>query len=946
MCDPTQTPRGSLPRWFVALVAVSLTLTLATSRAANPRLLLQAADADTLRARIVADPQAARRLQAIEQRLQPYVARHASDPAWIVSRLQMYWQSHHTRVFVKNGAYDHAEGRAPVPTVRFTGTRDATSQYLTPMLEDVKPYMGERDLLWLQNREAPGQPWEWASQAKTGRIIEAINLRIAELARDAAFLYWYNGDERYAKFAYDIFDAYVTGMAYREMPVDLNQGHDQTLVGLQSFEVIHEDIIGPLTETYDVLHDYIARCAGNKRALFDRAFKQWADVIVENGVPWNNWNLIEARFILHIAAILGPDTAYEDRRGSDYYVRSVLAGAGARQWSLQRLMRHGYDAATGMWNESPGYAMNVGNDFLESTELLERTFGIDALPQLPVLPLAAMALPQYLLPNGRTVGFGDARYGRPGTAMLERLLAHATRHGITVQAARYTALLAALRGEGVKPAGDGVHALLDSLVTAPAGAGASLTTPSAPPALPVSTWQTPTFYAPNSSWLIQRSGYQGAQAREQAMVISQVGSYGNHAHANGIAMELFAKGLSLAPESGRGKGYLSNDHLEYYAQFAAHNTVVVDGVSAYPAMKSNHPFTVQAVYPAPGATAVSAFPGVTFSDVRFIEPESNADQARVLGIVRLDDHNGYFVDIFRSRKRDGNDKYHDYIYHNLGQSMQFQGGDGQQLTTTPSERLSFADGDLVGYDYWRQRRSLTSERPLRARFDLKLPQRTLSMTAWLQGSPQREFFSLLAPPSRSWEPGLLPSDIETAPLPTLVIRQRGAAWEQPFTAVFEANDGQPAQVQGVTQIDAAHALALRVTTAGSRRQTIISGDREDAVFERDGQRLQGRYAIVAERQGQIDSLFLGHGKTLSAAGYALSGAGADTSAALWREQGRWHVTASAPVRLQVPADGWPTRLQLTVAGQSLSIAGKAVVIDGRRSLLFDLPAMAASPLTP
>ena len=143
-----------------------------------------------VRERVAADPQAAAQLAALEKGVRPYVVRHREDPAWIVSRLQMYWQDHHTQVFVKNGVYDHAEGRAPVPTVRFTGARDAVSAYLTPRLEDVKPYMGEGDKLWLQRRDG-GQPWEWVEQSKSGRVIESINMRIAELARDAAFLFWY-----------------------------------------------------------------------------------------------------------------------------------------------------------------------------------------------------------------------------------------------------------------------------------------------------------------------------------------------------------------------------------------------------------------------------------------------------------------------------------------------------------------------------------------------------------------------------------------------------------------------------------------------------------------------------------------------------------------------------------------------------------------------------------
>src|SRR4051812_5929984 len=95
------------------------------------------------------------RLQATILRLRPYVERHRTDPAWIVSRLQMYWQGRHTQVYVKDSLYDHADGQAPVPTVRFTGGRDSNTAYLTPRLEDVKPYMGENDLLYLQNRDMP-----------------------------------------------------------------------------------------------------------------------------------------------------------------------------------------------------------------------------------------------------------------------------------------------------------------------------------------------------------------------------------------------------------------------------------------------------------------------------------------------------------------------------------------------------------------------------------------------------------------------------------------------------------------------------------------------------------------------------------------------------------------------------------------------------------------------
>jgi hypothetical protein len=895
------------------------------AQARHPRLLPGSeAGRDALRARIAQDAALAAKLAAIKAKVQPYVDRHGGDPAWIVSRLQMYWQSKATQVFVKDSLYHHASGTAPVPTVRFTGGRDTATAYATPRLEDVKPYMGENDLLYLQNK-ASGQ-WEWVHQAKTGRIIEAINMRIAELARDAAFLYWYTGDEAYAKFAGDIFNTYVTGMAYREAPQDMNAAHDGTIVGMQSYEVIHEDIVGPLAETYDFMPGYLQ---GNA-AIYDKAFGKWADQILANGVPWNNWNLIKARFVLQIASVLGPERA-------SHYVRAVIDGSGARQWPLKRLLDYGYDSQTGIWNESPSYSINVVNDYLECLELLERLFGIDLMPHMPVLDKAVMALPQYLLPNGRVAGFGDTGYERVRTNAVENMLAYARHHGGDVR--RYERLLAALRAAGGQSeaapgAGAGVQGLFARPAPAINGvAGAD-----------VREFQTPVFYAPNVSWLIQRNGDSAPGGRDTAMVVSQVGSMGNHAHANGIAMELYAHGVSIAPESGRGSGYLQNDHLQYYAQFPAHNTVVVDGSSTYPSMKTGHPFKVDAAYPAPGAAA--EFPWATFSDVAFTEPATDARQRRVLGTVRLGGNSGYFVDIFRSRRSDGQDKYHDYIYHGVGQGMAFSDTSGKPLAPQPSQRLSFADGDMFGYDFWSNRQSLASRQPLLARFDLTLPDRAVTTHMWLQGGPQREFFSVQAPPSTAWKAGMLPNGIDKLPSPTLVIRQTGEAWTHPFSAVMEATrDGAARQVLAVEEVaPQPGALGLKVTATGDRVQTVMSNDSGSGVYQHGDKRLAGRYGIVAEQGGKLEYLFLGNGAAIAGAGYALSARQGQMSAALWRRNGKWVYTGSGAARLKVPADGWPAALALKVDGKELRVPARALHEAGRRYKVFELPAMAAAEL--
>jgi hypothetical protein len=368
--------------------------------------------------------------------------------------------------------------------------------------------------------------------------------------------------------------------------------------------------------------------------------------------------------------------------------------------------------------------------------------------------------------------------------------------------------------------------------------------------------------------------------------------------------------------------------------------VLVDGMSTYPSMKADHPLVLNGLYPKSGSPLAGAFPWATYSDVSFVEPATQADQRRVMGTVRLDDGSGYFVDIFRSKRRNGADKYHDYIYHNLGQSMAFVRPDGTPLETAPTGKLSFADGDVFGYDFWSGRRSLTATGGLAARFDLALPDRKVRMNAWLQGDAGREFFSVQSPPSTAWVPGVLPPDIDELPLRTLVVRQRGEAWTHPFSAVFEpVEGGGGGQVLRVEEIERpGGAFGLRVSTRGGGRQTILSTDGADGRFTEGGQSLRGRYGIVATRGEELSYLFLGDGRELAGAGFAIR-ATATGSAALWRDGGKWRYSATGPARLTVPA-AWPATLSIDVDGRRVAVAGRRA----GASRTYDLPALPATAL--
>jgi hypothetical protein len=251
---------------------------------------------------------------------------------------------------------------------------------------------------------------------------------------------------------------------------------------------------------------------------------------------------------------------------------------------------------------------------------------------------------------------------------------------------------------------------------------------------------------------------------------------------------------------------------------------------------------------------------------------------------------------------------------------------------------------LIGYDYWQDRKSLKSAQPLKASFALKLPERAITMNAWLQGAARREFFSVQAPPSTAWSAGMLPGGIDKLPLQTLVIRQAGEAWSDPFTAIFEANDDKaPGAVLGVEKLaTAAGGAALRVSTAGERRQTIVSHDSEGGKFAQGGVRVTGRYGIVAERAGELDFLFLGQGAEIAGHGYAIIGSEPLSAAALWQADGQWMYAGDRATRLCVPATLWPREISVRIGATMLRIPARRETIGGKAMLVYDMPSLAAT----
>ena len=709
------------------------------------------------------------------------------QPDWLYSRLQMFWKTNASDVFVNGETFSHPGGaKAAGPTVKYNGSRSTASQYNRPKLEDIIPYDDDEQGSVTYISRTTGK-MEKTSPAKTGCNLAGVNRQIITIARDAAHIYAATGDMRYGQMAAKVFDVYMKGIAYRNVPIDLNHGHQQTLVGMTTFEVIHEDVINELTQMYPLIKPLVK----DDQAIIESGFKKWAENIIANGVPHNNWDLFQADFIMKIALVLQDNQAYADGKGKQYYLDYIVNQNSIRQWSMNKLIDFGFDAKSKTWYESPGYSTTVLGSICDFANMLDEKAGIDLFKQRPILKEAVKTSAEYLFPNRMIAGFGDTHPGYFNTGGIDQIFKYATRH-------KDKKLISEMN-------------LLKNAVAPKA------------PISEIEAYTSTLFYAPNVSWIAMRSGMD----KQHDLMASVNASFGNHQHANGISLELYGKGYVLGPDAGIGRNLYSGlDYLEYYSQMPAHNTVVVDGVSSYPVMMSQHAFKVVASYPEvskeqpaskklsewklSGDNALSLKDKMTYATVSFIEPETQAQQQRTTAIVKTSGKGGYYVDVFRSKKVEGGDKIHDYFYHNLGQEMKvMDAASGESLDMKPTEELAFAGGHLYAYSYIYNKVSAEMQNSIKTQFVTKIQddkvveamdgQREITMTMWMKKDENRTIFQALSPANLEYErmPNQ-PYKVEDQPVLTFVARQQGEAWTHPFVTVYEpSSDTEPGDIASV-----------------------------------------------------------------------------------------------------------------------------------------------------
>ena len=755
----------------------------------HPRVYFSAADLPRLRRKAAEVKWAGDIVRGWHREVDSAVLRHADDPSFAPSRLQMNWTEgkRYTKAWTQGNSIPRREGNAKYPTIRIAYARTwGDCPYRSVSWEKNPPYTTD-DGVFLNDKptEFPGN---LVPVTHSGMAAELINERLLDLAYKSAILHSLEGDARYAKFAADIVWTLVRGGAQQE---EVNPGATDNC-GFLSWETLGDTRrYWTIPLVWDMLYDYFHKtyftseeftkgikgemwCPGHKEGAdwaarqFEIFFKKFIDnKLTRGGGLVGNWNLNEQQSAMLYALALDDDKAYADGRGRKYYVRKLVKGPTTeRHGAYLDVLRANIEESTGMWPEAPGGYGQGSIAQLVKFGFIYWKNGLDVLSRDPLLFKASRAMPQMIFPNGYVTNVGDSSYHRIFTDQLELMAAYADAKGDRELLERCAGLIKLAGGRCAK----------DDIAF-------FFYLPELPPV------DTPKLsrvsYAPCYPVIMERNPSKSCDAAD-ALAFSLAGfaEKMGHRHPNGLSVELYGRGEILAPDTGAGSNYWSADTHEYYRHVAAHNTVAVNGQGLDD--RREMVFDIKAAEP-----SVKAGEDVFASLSRhrqFVDVESvydtgsvKARQRRTVAIVRSGTKTGYYVDIFRSKVTEGEEKYHDYIFHCLGEWGMGNGERGMGKLNPKSGK---------GYGYFKTLGTMSGD--FAADFDYG---GGIVMRAFVaNGGEGREAYALEGPKVfRHYD-----RKVSEKPCPALLVRQNGEAWRRPFVAVYEpSGKGVDAMIESV-----------------------------------------------------------------------------------------------------------------------------------------------------
>lgn len=867
--------------FFSVLAMQHATTAFAQQLGVHPNLFATKEDRANILAKVKNEAWAKTSWENIQSEINPYVERHINNPEWIVSRLAMYWKEgeRYTQCYIKKQDWDYGEGNAPIPTVRLPGMR-TWNDYLNVPLEDRIPYNESGDMMGISRSSADKTP-VLIPYKKTGHMVRQNNMEILQLAEKAAFAYYLTQDEKYAKFSSDIFWTWMLGTYYMKPLLDPKKstkgpgGYEPGgIMGYYDYEVIHDDRQSPMATTYDFLYDYLNANPHkhlkniNKRIVdvAGEVFKRFIDIGLVRGGKRGNWNVNRYRHIMNSILVLESNDFYEDGKGRDYYIPFYTEKSGKHYAGLPEIMAN-YNTITGLWPESPGYASGMIPFVLNMGLKLYRS-GVNTISGNPIVNKATLANLGWLDARGNLVLFGDMRGGPPNMSAFESLLTYATWENDYETAEKMGTVIR-------KNIASGYYDRSES-----GWKGIILNQP-----LPVSENSLPFYkaaYSPFHRHIIMKNG----NNEDNALMFTLYGGRNqSHLSKNGLAMQFYSKGWSMAPDASAYESYWSSD-APYHREITGSNTIV-------PGYEEGE-ITINAMDPWVDSDTSFYNTSYTSNNVSFADVSTD-EKRRLVAMIRTSENSGYYVDIFRSDQNDN-----DYIHHNLGNTM--------VLKNTSNTALNVERVDDLGasynknYSFFKNQRKVNYTDDFYASWTVTNTSPNMITDMWMMGQTNRELYMVDAPPT-TLRNDVTPGQVNKSPesTKTLIVRQNGINGKAyPFVSVFESYNAGEKSIQEISNDEVGSDFVSLKIQSKNNRQIILNSLSDTMHKASKGLKFQGDFAVISEKSNNtFEYLYLGKGKLLQKGKFKIEAINGTVSAELRFTEGKYSYSSDKPVLIQI-----------------------------------------------
>lgn len=708
----------------------------------------------------------------------------------------------------------------------------------------------------------------------SGKKIDEI-MKYLQLGIDCGMFYYLTNDEKYAQCATDILNAVVQGIS--QIPLPKGKGNfgwimsEDHLYGARVFGAqipIIYDFVAPFIQKGGKPFDI----GKNEKIDFpnekaQKVFYNYAKLSIDQGMTGSNWSVLEApSFVQNLLAL---DNKFQRDSLLDIY----LYKGSERQDPFVEIASH-YKQIGDVYPETSQYSNGVSSLTTVLMSIVSKYKPDLHLGQnYPLIPLALSRWEVLKYPNDEIIRFGDGkRHGGTSYSACEMAYYLGRIDKVEELTETFGILIntAISKNEyqrgmlGKRSYGAGAYIQPLQLLWACAEIEGEVKNRVIPR----------TDNMPHASVFLQRNLSETGKA-EDGLMCFVGGAHMVHGHAGGMDMELYGQGQVLGVDHGNGS-YRKDIHENYSRLFAAHNSVIVNGSSESEGAWVNlgiNPVQLLTMEPMPREEAVSPF--YSFSTTSFVDDKGHkaeAYQERTLALIRTSETTGYYVDMFRSKSKLPNE-FHDYLYHNIGDKLEFLNAD-LQLNPTPDRYMENANLPWVqnrqyrhpGWHYFEDvKTSSTYFKDIKVRFSAEKFEKPIYMDLYIPGCENREYTKVDAP--KTFE---APAPYQNKPTPTLVVRKTGEAWDNPFVVVFEPFDGKSdnhsvVSVEKIEQDSNYKGVKVVSKINGQRLiQYIITqeanGNYSDISL---GISFTGSFAVVTTNEyGKLLNLYIGNGKHL------------------------------------------------------------------------------------